>query len=425
MPAGRLPHAGVDPVSQPSQLLSWDKPLEEDDMTPVFVVDACRTPIGKIKGALAQVRPDHLAADVIKALLGRNPGLDVAAIDDVYWGAANQAGEDNRNVARMAVLLAGLPVEIPGATVNRLCGSGMEAVGDAARAIAAGEADICLAGGSESMTRAPFVLARSADPFPRALDLADTRLGWRLVSPRMQELYPPITLGETAENVADKYGVTRERQDQWALRSHRLAADARDAGRFDAEIVPISTERAMVRHDESINESLTAEELAAKRPAFRKGGTVTGGNSSPLNDGAAALLLMSEDAMRRAGLTPLARYVGSAAAGVHPDYMGIGPVPAMHKALARAGWGLDEVDLLEVNEAFAAQSVAVVDELKADPALVNVNGGAIAIGHPLGCSGARIVTTLLHEMRRRGASRGAATMCIGVGQGIASLWEGV
>ena len=392
-------------------------------MTPVFVVDACRTPIGKIKGALAEVRPDHLAADVIKALLARNPGLDVAAIDDVYWGAANQAGEDNRNVARMAVLLAGLPVEIPGATVNRLCGSGMEAVGDAARAIAAGDADICLAGGSESMTRAPFVLARSADPFPRALDLADTRLGWRLVSPRMQELYPPITLGETAENVADKYGVTRERQDQWALRSHRLAADARDAGRFDAEIVPISTERAVVRHDEGINTSLTAEELAAKRPAFRKNGTVTGGNSSPLNDGAAALLLMSEDAMRRAGLTPLARYVGSAAAGVHPDYMGIGPVPAMHKALARAGWRLDEVGLIEVNEAFAAQSVAVVDELKADPALVNVNGGAIAIGHPLGCSGARIVTTLLHEMRRRGTARGAATMCIGVGQGIASLWE--
>ncbi len=392
-------------------------------MTPVFVVDACRTPIGKIKGALAGVRPDHLAADVIKALLERNPGLDVATIDDVYWGAANQAGEDNRNVARMAVLLAGLPVEIPGATVNRLCGSGMEAVGDAARAIAAGEADVCLAGGSESMTRAPFVLARSADPFPRALDLADTRLGWRLVSPRMQELYPPVTLGETAENVADKYGVTRERQDQWALRSHRLAADARDAGRFDAEIVPISAERALVRHDEGINASLTAEELAAKKPAFRKGGTVTGGNSSPLNDGAAALLLMSEDAVRRAGVTPLARYVGSAAAGVHPDYMGIGPVPAMHKALGRAGWRLDEVDLLEVNEAFAAQSVAVVDELKADPGLVNVNGGAIAIGHPLGCSGARIVTTLLHEMRRRGAARGAATMCIGVGQGIASLWE--
>jgi acetyl-CoA acyltransferase len=394
----------------------------EVTVSSVFVVDACRTPIGKIKGALAGVRPDHLAADVIKALVGRNPALDVAAIDDVWWGAANQAGEDNRNVARMAVLLAGLPVEIPGATVNRLCGSGMEAVADAARAIAAGEADICLAGGSESMTRAPFVIARSADPFPRGLDLVDTRLGWRLVSPRMQELYPPITLGETAENVADKYGVTRERQDQWALRSHRLAADARDAGRFDTEIVPISTERAVVRHDEGINASLTAEELAGKKPAFRKGGTVTGGNSSPLNDGAAALLLMSEDAVRRAGVTPLARYAGSATAGVHPDYMGIGPVPAMHKALGRAGWRLDELGLLEVNEAFAAQSVAVTDELKADPALVNVNGGAIAIGHPLGCSGARIITTLLHEMRRRGTTRGAATMCIGVGQGIASLW---
>ena len=391
-------------------------------MSSVFVVDACRTPIGKVKGALAGVRPDHLAADVIKALVERNQALDVAAIDDVYWGAANQAGEDNRNVARMAVLLAGLPVEIPGATVNRLCGSGMEAVGDAARAIAAGEADICLAGGSESMTRAPFVIARSADPFPRALDLADTRLGWRLVSPRMQELYPPITLGETAENVADKYGVTRQRQDEWALRSHQLAAAARDAGRFDAEIVPV-TERPEFRSDEGINARLTAEDLAGKKPAFRKGGTVTGGNSSPLNDGAAALLLMSADAVRQAGATPLARYAGAAAAGVHPDYMGIGPVPAMHKALGRAGWRLDDVGLLEINEAFAAQSVAVVDELKADPGLVNVNGGAIAIGHPLGCSGARIVTTLLHEMRRRGVARGAASMCIGVGQGIASLWE--
>jgi acetyl-CoA acyltransferase len=392
-------------------------------MSSVFVVDACRTPIGKVKGALAEVRPDHLAADAITALIGRNPGLDVTAIDDVYWGAANQAGEDNRNVARMAVLLAGLPVEIPGATVNRLCGSGMEAVADAARAIAAGEADVALAGGSESMTRAPFVLARSADPFPRALDLADTRLGWRLVSPRMQELYPPITLGETAENVADKYGITRERQDEWALRSHRLAAAARDTGRFDAEIVPVSTERTVVRHDEGINASLTAEELAARKPAFRKGGTVTGGNSSPLNDGAAALLLMSADAVRRAGVAPLARYAGSSAAGVHPDYMGIGPVPAMHRALRRAGWRVDELDLIEINEAFAAQSVAVVDELKCDPERVNVNGGAIAIGHPLGCSGARIITTLLHEMRRRGAARGAATMCIGVGQGIASLWE--
>ncbi len=395
-------------------------------MSPVFVVDACRTPIGTVKGALAEVRPDHLAAGTLKALAERNPWLDVAAIDDVYWGAANQAGEDNRNVARMAVLLAGLPVEIPGATVNRLCGSGMEAVADAARAIAAGDADICVAGGTESMTRAPFVVARTADPYPRSLDLADTRLGWRLVSPRMRDMYPPVSLGETAENVADRYGVSRERQDDWALRSHRLAAAARDAGRFDAEIVPVSTSRGEVRADEGVNAALTMAELAAKKPAFREGGTVTGGNSSPLNDGAAALLLMSEQAVRRTGATPIARYAGAAAAGVHPDYMGIGPVPAMNRALARAGWRAGDLDLVEVNEAFAAQSVAVVEELKLDPEKVNVNGGAIAIGHPLGCSGARIVTTLLHEMRRRGgarAARGAATMCIGVGQGIATLWE--
>jgi acetyl-CoA acyltransferase len=394
-----------------------------EGVSAVFVVDACRTPIGKVKGSLAEVRPDHLAADTLKALAVRSPWLDVATIDDVYWGAANQAGEDNRNVARMAVLLAGLPVEIPGATVNRLCGSGMEAVSDAARAIAAGDADICVAGGTESMTRAPFVIARTADPYPRSLDLADTRLGWRLVSPRMQEMYPPISLGETAENVADRYGVSRERQDEWALRSHRLAAAARDAGRFGGEIVPVATTRGEVTSDETINPGITMDELAAKKPVFRKGGTVTGGNSSPLNDGAAALLLMSERAVNRAGVTPIARYAGAAAAGVHPDYMGIGPVPAMNRALARAGWRAADLDLVEVNEAFAAQSVAVVDELKLDPEKVNVNGGAIAIGHPLGCSGARIVTTLLHEMRRREAVRGAATMCIGVGQGIASLWE--
>jgi acetyl-CoA acyltransferase len=389
----------------------------------VFVVDACRTPIGTVKGALAEVRPDHLAADVLKALFARNPRLDVTTIDDVYWGAANQAGEDNRNVARMAVLLAGLPAEIPGATVNRLCGSGMEAVADAARAIAAGDADICVAGGSESMTRAPFVVARTADPYPRSLDLADTRLGWRLVSPRMQEMYPPITLGETAENVADKYGVTRERQDEWALRSHHRAAAARDAGRFADEIVPLTTSKGEVTADEGIKAGITIGELAARKPAFRKGGSVTGGNSSPLNDGAAALLLMSEEAVDRAGVTPLARYVGASAAGVHPDYMGIGPVPAMKRALARAGWPIEDVDLVELNEAFAAQSLACVDELKLDPEKVNVNGGAIAIGHPLGCSGARIVTTLLHEMRRQHAVRAAASMCIGVGQGIATLWE--
>jgi acetyl-CoA acyltransferase len=390
----------------------------------VFVVDACRTPIGKVKGALAEVRPDHLAADILKALIARNSNLDVNTIDDVYWGAANQAGEDNRNVARMAVLLAGLPVEIPGATVNRLCGSGMEAVSDAARAIAAGDADICVAGGSESMTRAPFVVTRSGDTWARSLETADTRLGWRLVSPRMQELYPPISLGETAENVADRYGITRERQDEFALRSHHLAAAARDAGRFAEEIVPVTTAKGEMTSDEGIKGAITLEELAAKRAAFRTGGTVTGGNSSPLNDGAAALLLMSQEAVRRTGVTPLARYVGACAAGVHPDYMGIGPVPAMNRVLSRAGWRTEDLDLIELNEAFAAQSVACVDELKLDQDKVNVNGGAIAIGHPLGCSGARIVTTLLHEMRRRGAAKGAASMCIGVGQGIATLWEG-
>ncbi|MDA8323023.1 MAG: acetyl-CoA C-acyltransferase [Actinomycetota bacterium] len=392
-------------------------------MFAVYAVDACRTPIGKVKGVLAQVRPDHLTADVLEALLRRNPWLDPAAIDDVYWGAANQAGEDNRNVARMGVLLAGLPVEVPGATVNRLCGSGMEAISSAARAIAAGDADICLAGGAESMTRAPFVLPRAEQVFPRDAGLADTRLGWRLVSPRMAEMYPPISLGETAENVAERYQVSRDRQDEFALRSHQLAAAARDAGRFDAEIIPVRTPAGTVSADEGIKPGLSRADLSGLRPAFRPGGTVTGGNSSPLNDGAAGLLLMSERAVAAAGVTPMARYVASSAAGVHPDYMGIGPVPAMTRVLGRSGWKLDEIDLLEVNEAFAAQAVAVLDQLGCDPDLANVNGGAIAIGHPLGCSGARITTTLLHELRRRGDRRGAATMCIGVGQGIASLWE--
>jgi acetyl-CoA acyltransferase len=392
-------------------------------MSAVFAVDACRTAIGKIKGALADARPDHLTAEVISALMTRNPWLDPQRVDDVYWGAANQAGEDNRNVARMGVLLAGLPVEVPGATVNRLCGSGMEAICSAARAIAAGDADVCIAGGTESMTRAPFVLPRATEPFPREAGLADTRLGWRLVSPKMAELYPPITLGETAENVADKYGVDRERQDQFALRSHHLAAAAAGNGRFDGEIIAVQTPRGPVTADEGIRGELTEAELAAKRPAFRPGGTVTGGNSSPLNDGAAGLLLMSQRALTAVGAAPLARYAGGASAGVHPDYMGIGPVPAMTKVLARSGWRVQELALVEVNEAFAAQAVAVIDQLELDPRLVNVNGGAIAIGHPLGCSGARITATLLHELKRRGGGRAAATMCIGVGQGIATLWE--
>jgi acetyl-CoA acyltransferase len=391
-------------------------------MPAVFAVDACRTPVGKIKGALSGVRPDHLTAEVLKALVARCGWLDPATIDDVYWGAANQAGEDNRNVARMGVLLSGLPVEVPGATVNRLCGSGMEAISSAARAIAAGDLDICIAGGVESMTRAPFVLPRSAEAWARETGVADTRLGWRLVSPLMKEMYPPISLGETAENVADRYGVTRARQDEFALASHQRAAAAAQAGRFGAELVPVTAPQGEVTADEGINGRLTLDDLAGKRPAFRKDGTVTGGNSSPLNDGAAAVLIMSEAAVAAAGVEPLARYVGTAAAGVHPDYMGIGPVPAMTKVLARAGWQVDDLDLAEVNEAFAAQAVAVLDELKLDPAKVNVNGGAIAIGHPLGCSGARITTTLLHEGRRRGAARMAASMCIGVGQGIATLW---
>jgi 3-oxoadipyl-CoA thiolase len=392
-------------------------------MTAVFAVDACRTPVGRVKGALAAVRPDHLTAVVIRALLARNPWLDPARIDDVYWGAANQAGEDNRNVARMGVLLAGLPVEVPGATVNRLCGSGLEAIASAARAIAAGEADIVLAGGAESMTRAPFVLPRAGEPFPREAGVADTRLGWRLVSPLMQEMYPPVTLGETAENVAERYQVSRERQDEFALRSHQRATAAQQAGRFGAEVVPVETPAGPVTQDEGIRPGLTLGDLAAKRPAFRAGGTVTGGNSSPLNDGAAGILLVSEAVAAAAGLKPLARYAGTATAGVHPDYMGIGPVPAVGKLLRRTGWEPGSLDLIEVNEAFAAQAVAVCDELKLDGERVNVNGGAIAIGHPLGCSGARITATLLHEFQRRDAGRAVASMCIGVGQGIATGWQ--
>jgi acetyl-CoA acyltransferase len=392
-------------------------------MSAVFVVDACRTPIGRIKGALAGVRPDHLSAVVLSGLLARVPDLDPGSIDDIYWGAANQAGEDNRNVARMAGLLAGLPVEVPGATVNRLCGSGMEALSGAARAIAAGEADVVIAGGVESMTRAPFVMPRSEEAFQRAVEVVDTRLGWRLISPWMTQRYNTLSMGQTAENVADRYGITRDRQDAFALRSHSKAAAAWSADRFADEVVPVELPEGSLAVDESVKPDLTLDQLASRKPAFRADGSVTAGNSSPLNDGAAVLLLMSEAAVDRADLTPLGRYVGSGAAGVHPDYMGIGPVPAMRKVLDRRGWSVDDLDLVEANEAFAAQAVAVVDELKLDPDRVNVNGGAIAIGHPLGCSGARIVTTLLHEMRRRGARRGAATMCIGVGQGIASLWE--
>jgi acetyl-CoA acetyltransferase family protein len=391
-------------------------------MTAVFAVDACRTPVGKIKGALSAVRPDHLTADVLSALLARSPWLDPARIDDVYWGAANQAGEDNRNVARMGVLLAGLPVEVPGATVNRLCGSSLEAIASAARAIASGEADIILAGGAESMTRAPFVLPRSSDPFPREAGVADTRLGWRLVSPRMQELYPPITLGETAENVAERYGVSRERQDEFALRSHQRAAAAWDSGFYGGWVVPVPDTE--LERDETIRPDTSLEKLAKLKPAFVKDGSVTAGNASPLNDGAGAMLLADEGTARMFSREPLARIVGRGAAGVDPDVFGIAPVEAANRALKSAGIGWDDVAVVELNEAFASQCLADLSQWpELDPEKLNPNGGAIAVGHPLGASGVRILGSLAHELRRRGGGYGVATLCIGVGQGLAVVLE--
>ncbi|MDH6139727.1 3-oxoadipyl-CoA thiolase [Kitasatospora sp. GP30] len=391
-------------------------------MRPVYFAAARRTPIGRLRGALATVRPDDLSAAVIRQLLTDVPNLDPARIDDVYWGAANQAGEDNRNAARMAVLLAGLPESVPGATVNRLCASGLEAVTTAARTIAAGEADIVLAGGCESMTRAPFVLPRPDEALPHAMQTFDTRLGWRLTNPRMADLHGVLSMGETAEEVAARYGITRERQDAFALRSHQRAAAARKDGHFDAELFPVvRPDGVTVDQDESIREDTSLERLAALKPVFRKGGTVTAGNASPMNDGAAGLLLVSEAALHELGLEPLGRYVAGASAGVHPDVMGIGPVPATRKVLERAGWSLADLGEAEFNEAFAAQALACMDQLEIDPELVNPTGGAIALGHPLGGSGARILTTLLHRMRRTGARRGVATMCVGVGQGTAVL----
>ena len=393
-------------------------------MRPVFFAAARRTPVGKLRGALSAVRADDLAARALSGVLADVPALDPARVDDVYWGAANQAGDDNRNVARMAVLLAGLPETVPGATLNRLCASGLEAVTSAARAIAAGDADVVVAGGSESMSRAPFVLPRPDDGLPRAMELFDTRLGWRLVNPRMRELHGLLSMGETAEEVASRYDVGRERQDAFALRSHLSAAAAAAAGDFDAELLPVTLpDGATVTADEGVRPDTTLDKLAALKPVFRAGGTVTAGNSSPLNDGAAALLLVSEEALAELDVEPLARWVGGASAGVHPDVMGIGPVPATRRVLDRRGWKLDDVDTAELNEAFAAQALAVVDGLGLDPERVNPSGGAIALGHPLGCSGARILTTLLHRMRRTGARRGLATMCVGVGQGTAVLVE--
>jgi len=396
-------------------------------MRNAYIVDAVRTPIGRHGGALARVRPDDLAATALAASVQRT-GIDPAIIDDVVLGCANQAGEDNRNVARMAALLAQLPVEIAGQTVNRLCGSGLQAVNSGAHAIVAGDMDVVLAGGVESMTRAPFVMLKPDEAFARgAPAVADTVLGWRFTNPRFNEVWT-IPLGETAENVAQSYQVTREAQDAFALESQRRAGEALSTNRFNSELTPVEIagrKGALTRFDtdEHPRPDTTIDQLAKLSPAFRKGGTVTAGNSSGLNDGAASLVLMSDDALEQHDQEPIARIVGSAVAGVEPHFMGMGPVPATLRLLKRAGLTTNDIKLFEVNEAFAAQAVACVRELELDPALVNANGGAIALGHPLGASGARILTTLVHELRRRGGGYGVATMCIGVGQGIATLVE--
>src|SRR6185436_9539625 len=396
----------------------------------VLVVDAVRTPIGRFRGALAEVRPDDLGGVAIAGLVKRAVP-DPAAIDDVYFGCANQAGEDNRNAARMSLLLAGLPVTVPGATVNRLCGSGLEAVIDGVRAIAAGEADLVVAGGVESMTRAPLVMPKAREGFPRGdVTVHDSTLGWRFVNPRMEAMHGTHALGETAELVAEKYVVTREEQDAFALTSQRRWAAAHAAGRFADELCAVHLQQKKGLRtfdtDEHPRPETTAADLAALPPVFRKqNGTVTAGNSSGINDGAAAVLLASPEGLARlkGGRRPLARYVASGLAGVEPKLMGLGPIPATAKALARAGITAADLDLIELNEAFAAQAIPCVREIGVDPARVNVNGGAIAIGHPLGASGARLVTTLVHELSRRGARYGLASMCIGVGQGISAIFE--
>jgi 3-oxoadipyl-CoA thiolase len=395
-----------------------------------WIVEAARTPIGRHGGALRGVRPDDLAALVLRAVVERS-GIDPADIDDVVLGNANGAGEDNRNVARMAALLAGFPVEVAGQTINRLCGSGLQAVNSAAHAIMAGDGEVLIAGGVESMTRAPFVELKPDPGAPdQAPDRADTTLGWRFVNPRMDAAYPVVPLGETAELVADQWGVSREEQDAFSARSQGRVADAIEQGRFDAQLVPVEIAQPngapiVIERDEHPRPGTTPEILAGLKPVFREGGTVTAGNASGINDGAAALVLVEADRARAAGLRPLARVVGTAVAGVHPSVMGIGPVPATLKALQRAGLSIGDLDLIELNEAFASQSIACMRELKLDPERVNVNGGAIALGHPLGMSGARLMTMLVHELRARGARYGLATMCIGVGQGIATIVENV
>ncbi len=400
----------------------------------VWIIDAIRTPIGALGGALARVRPDDLAALVLQAIIERNH-IDPSWVEEVYMGCANQAGEDNRNVARMALLLAGFPPSVPGVTVNRLCASGLAAVNMAARAIRNGDGDIYIAGGVESMSRAPYAIPKAEEPFAFGnLTAWDTALGWRFPNPRMKERYGIESMGETAENIAaERPHITREMQDAFALRSHQRAIAAIDSGKFAEEIIPVPVpqkkgEALLVTTDERPRRDTSMEALAKLKPAFRPGGTVTAGNSSGLNDGAAAVLLMSREKAEELGLRPMARFVAAAAAGVEPRVMGYGPIPATRKALQRAGLSVQDLRLIEINEAFAVQTLAVIEDLGLDEELVNVNGGAIALGHPLGCSGARILTTLLHEMRRRAPQEkrpyyGLATLCVGVGQGEATIVE--
>lgn len=396
-------------------------------MQTAYIIDAVRTPIGKYGGTLSNVRPDDLLAHTIKALIERNPGIDVNAIEDVIAGAANQSGEDNRNVARMAALLAGLPITVAGNTVNRLCASGLQSIMDASRAIMCGEGALYIAGGVESMTRAPYVLGKADTGFGRSQQMFDTTMGWRFTNKKLVDMQHTNTMGETAENVAAKYNISREDQDKFAAASQEKYAAAAAAGKFNDEITPVTIDlgkgkTSVFAVDEHPRLS-PVEKLAELKPAFIKNGSVTAGNSSGINDGAAAVLLASEEAVQKYGLKPMAKIIGMAVAGVEPALMGIGPVPASQKALKRAGISAADLDLVELNEAFAAQSIPCMRELGLDESKVNVNGGAIALGHPLGCSGARISTTLLHELKRRGGKYGLATMCIGVGQGAAIVYE--
>ncbi len=397
-------------------------------MKTAYIIDILRTPIGKYGGSLAPVRPDDLAALTIKNLLERNPAIDPSQIEDIIFGAANQAGEDNRNVARMAALLAGLPTTVGGVTVNRLCASGLQAIMDASRGIFHSDGEVYIAGGVESMTRAPFVMAKGEEPFSRKAEVYDTTIGWRFTNSKLSKLYHPYSMGETAENVAEKWKVSREEQDKFAHASQQKYSQAQAASKFREELISVNVskgkENFVFDKDEYPRET-PLEKLAALKPAFKEGGSVTAGNSSGINDGAAASLICSEEFAKNSNLNPLVRVVAMAVAGVDPAYMGMGPVPATKKALQRAGLKITDIGLVEINEAFASQSLACVRDLQVDPSIVNVNAGAIALGHPLGCSGVRISATLIHEMRKRKVKYGLATMCIGVGQGAAIVYENV